>query len=362
MDSEILDAVRETARRFGQREIAPMVGTEGRDGDLSALPDVLEKAASTGLLASSDPDSPGHEFGGWGRACLEDGDELSLTLLQELARECAGVAACIHFAGLGALELGIRSFNGSASAVAFFDSSWRPTWDAIEAPPEEVARFAESRLNGSVSFVCGAPSPEVWVVHVAGPEGWEKVSVPRGTEGLEVVPVGRRTGLAAIEVVHLTFSNIEVRDDWRLGSVDPSAYLRRLMLGLGAIALGNARGALRAARAYAEERYQGGELIEKHAAIRMLLGGSAARIASSSGCLSEAGRKGELWDALAAKLRVTRECAKAVSDCLQVLGGYGYMEDYRLEKRLRDAMTLETMAITPAHLCLLCSDERGGPR
>ena len=69
-----------------------------------------------------------------------------------------------------------------------------------------------------------------------------------------------------------------------------------------------------------------------------------------------------LWHSLAVKLRITLECAEAVTDSLQVLGGYGYMEDYRLEKRLRDAMMLKTMCIEPATLRLLCAVDPGGER
>ncbi|NIO11625.1 MAG: hypothetical protein GTO40_27850 [Deltaproteobacteria bacterium] len=94
------------------------------------------------------------------------------------------------------------------------------------------------------------------------------------------------------------------------------------------------------------------------------MGEAASRI---SGCsahiLAEAEREGEskdaLWGAFAAKLRITTDCAHAVSDCLQVLGGYGYTEDFRLEKRLRDALTLKTMAIRPEDLRMLCAT--GGP-
>ena len=360
MDIETLDAVRETASRFGQREIQPMVGTEGRDGELSALAAVLDKATATGLSASADPAAAGYEFGVWGRACLADGDELSLTVLRELAGDCAGTAACLHFAGLGALELVGASTKTWTTSVALLDRSWRPTWSAFAAPPEGASTFADGRLMGSASFVHGAPGSEAYVVYAAGESGWQKIVIPRDAEGLTVQDVGQRTGLAAVEVSHLGFDDIVVRDDWRLGKGDPGSLLRRLMLGIGSIALGNARGALRGARAYAEERYQGGRLIEGHPAIQMLLGESAVRIAAVTGCLTAAARAGTLWEALAAKLTATVECAKAVSDCLQVLGGYGYMEDYRLEKRLRDAMTMEAMVIAPSTLRLLCARDEGG--
>jgi len=52
----------------------------------------------------------------------------------------------------------------------------------------------------------------------------------------------------------------------------------------------------------------------------------------------------DLRSAAMLKVRVLEDCFQAVNDSLQVLGGYGYMEDYRLEKRLRDALTLRSAA------------------
>ena len=63
-----------------------------------------------------------------------------------------------------------------------------------------------------------------------------------------------------------------------------------------------------------------------------------------------------VWRAAAARLRVGEACHAAVSDCMQVLGGYGYMEDYRVEKRLRDAMALRVMRPGPDTLRLLCAE------
>ena len=96
--------------------------------------------------------------------------------------------------------------------------------------------------------------------------------------------------------------------------------------------------------------------------MKILIGDSAARVAGCAAHLGSLAASPQitLADALAAKLRVTAEAFEAVTDSLQVLGGYGYMEDYRLEKRLRDAMTLRSMAIRPDDLRMLVADLGAG--
>ncbi len=365
MDTEQLNAMRETARRFARREVAPLVGTEGRDGDLGGLEGVLVRAAEAGILASADPDGAGYEYGVWGRASVQEGGVASVAVLEELAVECAGVAACVHFAGLGGLELAGEDHVGGPVAVALFGRGWRVTWPGLETPPLGAVQLGSGGLMGACNFVYGLPGTRKFVVYAAGERGWERVLVATEAEGVTTAAVDPRMGLAAARVVHLQLEAVEVASARRLTPATPVAHVRRLMLGLAALAVGNARGALREAWRYAEERYQGGAQIEDHPAVQMLLGDSASRVAAASAWLREAAAGGvedraSLWRAFAAKLRCCAESSQAVTDSLQVLGGYGYMEEYRLEKRLRDSMTLEAMAPDPNTLRILCATNPGG--
>jgi alkylation response protein AidB-like acyl-CoA dehydrogenase len=345
-----------------------MVGSDNRDGNLEALPELLTKAESIGLLSVPSPDSHGHEFGVWGRACLTEGSQFSLKVLEEIAKACAGVASCLHFVGLASLESAESPDPPGRAAVAFFEDNWRLAWDTLKNPPPEAtrleARNGQYTLTGSKSFVQSAPGCEAYLVYARGDSGWERAIIPKDASGLVSSEPGQRTGLAALEVTHLSFNKTRVDPKQLLPPQDPSSLLQRLLLGLCAIAVGNAKGALEAARTYAAERYQGGAQIETHPAIHLLLGEAASRVFACSAHLlaeaeKEAGSMDGLWGAFAAKLRIMTDCSQAVTDCLQVLGGYGYMEDFRLEKRLRDALTLKTMAIRPEDLRMLCA--AGGP-
>ncbi len=98
-----------------------------------------------------------------------------------------------------------------------------------------------------------------------------------------------------------------------------------------------------ATREYALARSQGGKLIVFHPAVQLLLGSAEARVVSCRAALRGLADDASIRTAAMLKVRVLEDCAQAVSDSLQVFGGYGYMEDYRLEKRLRDALTLKSL-------------------
>ena len=359
VEEQDIVAIRQTARRFAKREVAEMVGTEGRDGQLEGLERLLEAADELGLMACSDPNGNGYEYGIWGRASTRDGAAASLAALEEISAECAGVAACLHFAGLGGVELDEAGADKGRAAVAFFEDWRNPMGEGFDDPPVVCTSIRQSgdqlALSGHKRHVKTAPGCNGYIVYANKGGKWARAYVPVDGPGVTSDRSGYRTGLAAVNMVDLSLDGVVVATENELSPRHPSQFLRRYALGLCAIALGNARGALHLATQYARERYQGGEMIDNHSAIQLLLGEAHSRIVASAAHVQvEMGRKEEdlaaLAGAMACKLRVVSECSQAVTECLQVLGGYGYMEDYRLEKRLRDALTLKSMAPKPDDL------------
>jgi alkylation response protein AidB-like acyl-CoA dehydrogenase len=365
MEEMDLRAFSETARRFAENELAPILATETRDGDIDGIPDVLNRAESIGLLAGKVPESPGYDYGVWGRAALAEGPSFSVRILEEIATVCGGAASCLHAGGLGVLESIEWADAPERPAVAFFEKGWHLSWDSLESPPHEASRLDGTKgplsLTGEKPFVFAPPGCEGFVVFAASQNGWQRVLVPADTSGVRVTDVGARTGLVAAPVFHASFDQAQVVDAQVLPGSAVS-FLRRYLLGFASIALGNARGALGAACRYAAERYQGGAMIRSHGAVRILVSDAASKIEACSAylkCEAERETTGFGQDALMgasmAKLFVTTACCQAVTDCLQVFGGYGYMEDFRMEKRLRDAMTLKVMAPGPDELRMLCA-------
>ena len=338
-----VEALRSSARRFADEVVAPMIGTEGRDGAMDRLDGVLARAHEIGLLSAPDPQAPGYDYGIWGRASQQGGAAASVLMLMEVGRACAGVAACLHFAGLGSAAL---PPGGAAGAQRATVAACPPGWAAVPQLGDEeedslrVQGDARGWVDGRARFVWSPPGTDAFVVFATGQEGLERVLVMAADAGVARHPVEGRMGLGACASYHLVLSQAKGE---RLGAAPAIEHLTRRWLGLAAIAIGNAQGALARAHVYAVERRQGGAPIVAHPAVQGLLGESEARIVTLEAALLHLATRPELRTAAMLHLRASSECAAAVSDCLQVLGGYGYMEDYRQEKRLRDALTLRSM-------------------
>lgn len=117
-------------------------------------------------------------------------------------------------------------------------------------------------------------------------------------------------------------------------------------VGVAAQAVGIARGAFEIAKAYAEEREQFGKKLKEHQAIAFKIADMHVKIAAARALVLEAARKkdrGERFtlEASAAKLFASAAAVEVTREAVQVLGGYGYHRDYRVERYYRDAKVTE---------------------
>ena len=301
MDAELLSSFRDLARNFAKKEIAPLLENEQRDGDLEGLRKLLNKAYELGIISSPDPEAPGHSFGVWGKETLKEGALSSVAILIELAKECAGFATAIHTKSIPTLVL---------TGAEYKDMSFCAHNVIISTHKPEQTLIAEENI----------------LAH-----------------NLEVEERSPRTGIALPFIYRLNSYQTKK-------SVKNEPALKANYLGLTAVALGNAMGAVERAINYSNERYQGGKLIKNHSAIKILLGRAIAINETLNNALESLSRRFpnirteevlSLWN-------IARDlCLEATSNAMQVLGGYGYMEDYRIEKRLRDMMTLRTLPPNP---------------
>jgi hypothetical protein len=365
-------AVASTLRRFAQRVERSLFAGEEPDGDLACVPSLLAELRELGVLADPSPDHPGHELGVWGQHCREEGAGLSLLALSLLGEACAGFAAAVHAQGLGCLALdGQEGFPpGAALAAAFtphYGLPFGPEGSGLRLEGQEGGL----RLHGGSHFLLAAGPPAGLVCFARagdGPEAeWAAVAVEGDAQGVELAPAGRRTGLRGAHQYHVRCEQAPVQRELQRGAAARRALQRVVAcdwLGQAAIALGAARRAARDARTYAAQRYQGGRIIEEHASVRLLLGTAqydagllADVLQRHAGVgLSSLEPAALLRWAAEARLAVGEHAQRAVTDCLQVLGGYGYMEDYGMEKRLRDVSVLKSLHGAPDRLRLLLDD------
>jgi alkylation response protein AidB-like acyl-CoA dehydrogenase len=366
------------ARQYASRSVQGIFGGEHSDGDLSQLPALIDTALEIGIAASPDPAAPGSEYGIWGSGTADMGLAPSLILLSAIAETCGGVAMALHAQGVASnllLSAGYRP-EPPATRVAlclqegFTLPGLGTLLDPSSDSPAAISTVAEKgadrfALIGEKSFVYSLPDPELFVVLCRMDNEWACLAVPADDGVVEITDAGRRTGLRAASLNHVGFPGVKLPASARVVEGDAQGLaLRAITLnwaGMTAIAVGIARGAIQAARVYCAERYQGGDIIENHPAVKSLLSGAEA-LALSAGALVndlsgiEPGSLSGLRRVAASRLAAMEHCCRATTDALQTLGGYGYMEDYGLEKRLRDVTVLKSAAGSPLYLRQLIAD------
>ena len=113
----------------------------------------------------------------------------------------------------------------------------------------------------------------------------------------------------------------------------------RVLLGSSAIAAGTLNESYARALAYARERYQGGRTIIGHPAVRLMLASMAAAVQNVRALIAQATCTAvlDLNACRAAKVHCSEAAGAATTDAVQVLGGYGYMRDYGVERQMREA-------------------------
>lgn len=354
-------AVMETVARFCERavrklgerpEVVPSQGEMAR---------VVETAAEAGLLPSRD--APG--VGMWAGDGPDDA-LLSAEILAAVAQHSAAAAFHLHQSALGrrlALALGLE--HGAPYPALYPAVGLAKGLLGAVLADRRATRAARPFSVGAVALdVNEACLPAL----VQAAEPWDCVLVPafdREATRLSWCAVNRRE-LSATELPHS--HGLEGTVTWRValerlperlgapseGSLD--RYREALALdaiGLVAVGLGSARGAATAAAEYARARRQGGKLIVEHAAVRLLLGGAEADLASVEAMLrAMAASPRELRRALLLRASAHPTLCRAANSALQVFGGYGYMRDFGIERAVRDNNHLRLSAGTPGDLVL----------
>jgi butyryl-CoA dehydrogenase len=363
--AEDLQGYESLAAQFARRSLLPMFEGEHRDGNPGRLPEIFKTALATGIASSPDPSMPGYDYGIWGKASEAVASTL---LLRIIAETCGGVAMGLNVQGAACnLLVNASPVLGRMPefpAVAFQEGPWPIgiTMDGggmactgVEA--SAVRRGGGYVVNGRKSYVYGMREPDAYLVLANSEKGAGIFIVYADTPGLEVIDAGWRTGLMACAVRHITCRNVEVPAENRLGGDAQDLVAMAMALtwiGQAAVLSGIARGAIRTAEKYISERYQGGKIIDRHPAVRGLIAGAEARTELMQSALNECGHTGNtvemLRRAALLKLNAAGLGCEAVTDCLQVFGGYGYMEDFGMEKRLRDARTIACAMGSPVYL------------
>ena len=224
--------------------------------------------------------------------------------------------------------------------------------DASAVQSRAVREGDEYVLSGTKQFITNG-SIAGFAVVTAG-TGERKLSafgVSRGTPGFRAGKTERKMGLHASDTSQLVLEDCRVAESDRIGTEgaafdDVKKVLDRGRIGIGALALGLGRAALETAITYAKERRQFGRPIAEFEMIQWKIVRARTQLDAGrllvhrAAALADCGKPFSVA-ASKAKLYATEAASRAANDSLQILGGYGYLRDYPVERILRDARLME---------------------
>jgi hypothetical protein len=203
-----------------------------------------------------------------------------------------------------------------------------------------VKQFITSGKNGDVAIVMAVTDK------AAGKKGISAFLVPTATPGYTVARVEDKMGQHASDTAQIVFDNCRVPVDNRLGAEGQGlkialSGLEGGRIGIASQALGMARAAFDCALAYSKDRVAFGVPIFEHQAVQFKLADMATRIEATrqliwhAATLKDAGLPC-LKEAAMAKLMASEMAEQVCSCAIQVLGGYGYLSDFPVERIYRD--------------------------
>jgi butyryl-CoA dehydrogenase len=206
-------------------------------------------------------------------------------------------------------------------------------------------------INGSKAFITSGKNADVAIVFAvtdpeAGKKGISAFIVPTGNPGYQVGTIEEKMGQHASDTAQIFFKDCAIPENHRLGE-EGEGYRIALMnlesgrIGIGAQCVGMARAAYECALSYARERETFKQKIIKHQAVGFRLADMATQLEASRLMVLNAARLRDenlpcLKEASMAKLFASEAAEKICSDAIQVLGGYGYLRDFPLERIARD--------------------------
>jgi butyryl-CoA dehydrogenase len=206
-------------------------------------------------------------------------------------------------------------------------------------------------LNGTKQFITSGNRADIAIVFAvtdpdAGKKGISAFIVPTKTPGYQVASIERKLGQHASDTCQIVFEEMRLTPDLMLGEAGQGyrialSNLEGGRIGIAAQSVGMARAAYEAALAYAKERQSFGKPIIEHQAVGFRLADMATQIEAARLLVLNAAQKrdaGEpcLTEAAMAKLFASEMAERVCSDAIQIHGGYGYLEDFPVERIYRD--------------------------
>jgi alkylation response protein AidB-like acyl-CoA dehydrogenase len=345
--------IRTAAEKTAQRIVQPRAAKIDATGEFPW--DLVEAFGKQGFLSLLLPEQYGGTDGNLNSFCI---------VVEEIAKVCGSSSLIILAQGLGTLPI-LLGGNSSQKDLYSTDISEKNSLTAFalneqdgESEVSSIETIAEKQgtdylINGRKCFIThGSLAKFYSVFAVTQPEqGAKRISafvVEDGTPGLLFGKREEKIGMRGTVTTDVIFENCRVPQENRLGKEGGGWKIAMDTLNMsrpaiGAQAVGIAQGALDFAIHYANERIQFGKPISSFQAIQFMIADMATRVEAARALVykaaSQMDEKLEGTEKLSAisKTFASEIAMKVTTDAVQILGGYGYMKDYPVERMMRDA-------------------------
>lgn len=345
--------IKKLAKEIAEKEIKPLALKYDQDEIFPE--DVCKVFAQSGLCGTYIEE----EYGGFGGGVME-----VALITEELSKVCAGIALAFGGTFLGVMpiilfgnkeqkEKYLPSVASGEKLVSFALTEADAGSDSsnIETTAEKVGD--EYILNGRKQWITNAGESNIYVVIAStnkskGNRGLSAFIVEKGTKGFEFGKKENKMGIRAsatreiiIEDCHIPKENLLSKEG--LGFLVAMKTLDFSRPCVAAQALGIAEGAYQIARSYSKERKQFGSSISSFQIIQHMLADMAIQIEATRSLVYQtcryidSGAKNISKESSMAKVMASDTAMKVTTDAVQILGGYGYMKEFGVEKMMRDA-------------------------
>jgi alkylation response protein AidB-like acyl-CoA dehydrogenase len=344
--------LRDSVRSLSENEIAPHA--HAVDEDHRYPQEAHIALVKAGLYAAHVPT----EFGGDGADALA-----TCIIIEEVARVCGSSSLIPAVNKLGSLPL---ILSGSAEqkerwlrplakgkGFSYCLSESEAGSDASALKTKAERKGDSWVINGSKKWISNAGESEFYTVIAQtdpslGSKGITAFVIEKSDSGVSFGAPEKKMGFRGSPTREVYFDNVTVGDDRRISEVGKGFALAmdtldHTRITIAAQALGLAQGALDTAKKYAHERKQFGKEIFDFQGVQFMLADmaiaveTARQITYAAAAKSERGDKDLKFFSAVSKTYATDVAMKVTTDAVQILGGYGYVSDYPVERMMRDA-------------------------
>jgi butyryl-CoA dehydrogenase len=349
--------VRDSARDFATREIAPKAGEIDKSGRWPS--EIVTKMAELGFLGMAIP----QEYGGAGL------DTLAYALvMEEISAACASCGVImsvnnslfcdpIYKFGTDQQKKEVLTEVAAGKKLGCFGLTEPMSGsDAQTMVTNGEKTSGGFILNGAKNWITNGPHADYILVFAVTDRSGPKVRhtaflVPKGTPGYTQAPPDHKLGIHGAHSCTVFFENCKLPDSAVVGQVGEGfkvamATLDGGRIGIASQALGIARAALETSTRYAKERKSFGVPIANHQAIQFMLADMAVELDAArlltwrAATMKDLGTRHTMQSA-EAKLYASEMSTRVAHKAVQIHGGYGYSSEFPVERHYRDARITE---------------------